>query len=98
MLLVSAGPCKTLKSKGSRSAEGYSRGVRGLLLVAALCALLAGCGGESEERAMPAETAPAEAAQRPEAPSLDGVDLDGERISLADLRGRPVLINVWSSW
>jgi thiol-disulfide isomerase/thioredoxin len=75
--------------------------VRGLLLVAAVCALVAGCGGESDERAMPAapaETAPADAAQRPAVPALDGVDLDGERISLADLRDRPVLINVWSSW
>ena len=31
-------------------------------------------------------------------PPIAGVTLDGKRLSLADLRGKPVLINVWSSW
>jgi cytochrome oxidase Cu insertion factor (SCO1/SenC/PrrC family) len=34
------------------------------------------------------------AAKRPFA----GKTLDGKRLSLATLRGKPVLINVWSSW
>jgi cytochrome oxidase Cu insertion factor (SCO1/SenC/PrrC family) len=74
--------------------------VVGLLL--ALCALVAaGCGGGSpmEEATPPADTMPpAEAAKRPPAPPIEGVSLDGERISLADLRGKPVFVNVWSSW
>ena len=31
-------------------------------------------------------------------PPIAGVTLDGKRLALADLRGKPVLINVWSSW
>ena len=35
---------------------------------------------------------------REAAPALSGVTLDGDAIALGDFRGRPVLINVWSSW
>jgi hypothetical protein len=39
------------------------------------------------------------AASRPKAPAIAGVTLDGKkRVTLASLRGRPVMINVWSSW
>jgi hypothetical protein len=31
-------------------------------------------------------------------PPIAGTTLDGKRLSLADFRGKPVLINVWSSW
>jgi hypothetical protein len=40
----------------------------------------------------------ASAAERPQAPPIAGKTLDGKRLSLAQLRGKPVLINVWSSW
>lgn len=43
-------------------------------------------------------TASAGSATRPKAPAISGVSLEGKRISLAQFRGRPVLINVWSSW
>lgn len=33
-----------------------------------------------------------------EAPSYAAESLDGERTSLAQLRGRPVLLNVWATW
>ena len=36
-------------------------------------------------------------AAEPKTP-VAGITLDGKRLSLADLRGKPVLINVWSSW
>lgn len=29
---------------------------------------------------------------------LEGETLDGGRLSLAELRGRPVFVNVWASW
>jgi peroxiredoxin len=32
------------------------------------------------------------------APEISGRSLDGETISLGDFRGRPVVVNVWSSW
>lgn len=38
-----------------------------------------------------------DSARRP-APALTGVTLDGKQLSLAKLRGKPVFINVWSSW
>lgn len=39
------------------------------------------------------------APSRPKAPAIAGVTVDGKkRVALAALRGKPVLINVWSSW
>ena len=32
------------------------------------------------------------------APPIDLPTLDGERVRLSDLRGRPVLVNIWASW
>ena len=32
------------------------------------------------------------------APEIDLTSLDGERIRLSDLRGRPVLVNFWATW
>jgi cytochrome oxidase Cu insertion factor (SCO1/SenC/PrrC family) len=76
--------------------------MRALGLLLALCALVAaGCGGGSpmEEATPPADTtSAADAAKRAPAPPIEGVSLDGERISLADFRGKPVFVNVWSSW
>lgn len=77
------------------------------LLLALFAEFAAGCGGgaTTEEAAPttaatpPAETAPpANGVTRPKAPAIDGESLDGVRISLADFRGKPVFVNVWSSW
>jgi hypothetical protein len=64
-----------------------------MLLVVALSALVAvaGCGGGTEESAPPGQTLR-------EAPEVEGVTIEGERISLEDFKGRPVFVNVWSSW
>jgi hypothetical protein len=40
----------------------------------------------------------ADAATRPKAPPIAGVTVDGGRAALSQFRGKPVLINVWSSW
>jgi cytochrome oxidase Cu insertion factor (SCO1/SenC/PrrC family) len=32
------------------------------------------------------------------APNISMVNLDGERVSLADYRGRVVLVDFWSTW
>jgi uncharacterized lipoprotein YbaY len=62
---------------------------------------LTGCGGTTSEDAAPppvtVETTTAPSG-RPAAPALTGTSLEGERISLEGFRGRPVLVNVWSSW
>ena len=44
-----------------------------------------------------ATAAASETARRP-APALMGVTLEGKQLALAKLRGKPVFINVWSSW
>jgi cytochrome oxidase Cu insertion factor (SCO1/SenC/PrrC family) len=73
--------------------------MRALAMIVALFALVvAGCGSESGDQAAPTttETMPAEGG--PMAPAIEGTTLDGERLSLADFRGRPVLVNVWAAW
>jgi cytochrome oxidase Cu insertion factor (SCO1/SenC/PrrC family) len=80
-------------------AEGYSGRVRALVLIAALFALVAaGCGSESGDQAAPTTTETARSKGGPMAPAIEGTTLDGERLSLADFRGRPVLVNVWAAW
>lgn len=32
------------------------------------------------------------------APPIDLLDLDGQRVQLADYAGRPVIVNFWASW
>ncbi|MEU3278202.1 TlpA family protein disulfide reductase [Streptomyces antibioticus] len=39
-----------------------------------------------------------DAAHRPTAPDLTGTDTDGHPASLADHRGKTVVVNVWASW
>lgn len=58
----------------------------------AVVALLASCGGgDSGETAVPTTAARA-------APAIAGRTLSGQSLSLASLRGKPVVVNVWSSW
>jgi hypothetical protein len=67
---------------------------RPALLALAFLAL-AGCGGtgDASETAPQPATSPADSAV-----ALEGSTLDGERVSLAELRGKPVFVNVWASW
>jgi len=86
------------------AAEATLTGVRAFTLLLALCALfVTGCGGGSDEDAAApvpttTETTTPESAARPKAPPIVGTTLDGEEVSLAELRGRQVFVNVWSSW
>jgi len=76
------------------------------VLVTALCALVAaGCGGggsgeqaASQDQAATQAEAQSAPSGRERAPTIAGTSLDDEPISLADYRGRPVFVNVWSSW
>jgi hypothetical protein len=73
-------------------------------MLSLLALLPAGCGGSGRSEAVPVEmqtTAVAGAAAvsaRDPAPAVEGTTLDGDRISLKSLRGRPIFVNVWSSW
>ncbi len=40
----------------------------------------------------------AQAAPRPKAPPIAGKTVQGPKVSLAQFKGKPVFINVWSSW
>jgi hypothetical protein len=59
------------------------------LRVLALMLALAGC-GSAEEATQAPSSEPAN--------TVSGTTLDGETVSLADFRGTPVFVNVWSSW
>jgi hypothetical protein len=75
------------------------------IIVLRLAALaLAGCGGGSgsgtEAQAPAASVPPASGTTAPagNGPDISGIGLDGETLSVRDFRGRPVFVNVWSSW
>ena len=83
---------------------GYSGRMRSLavaLLALLAMAAAAGCGSGTDEAVAPSatvtESTPPQTT-RETAPALSGVTLDGDAITLGDFRGRPLLINVWSSW
>jgi cytochrome c biogenesis protein CcmG/thiol:disulfide interchange protein DsbE len=58
-----------------------------LAFAALLCAVASGCGGEVDDVAV----------GRP-APAYGAPALDGDTVTLASLRGAPVLLNVWATW
>lgn len=65
----------------------------GLLAVA--LAALAACGGNG---AGDGAAGSATTAGTGKGVALEGKTLNGARLSLADLRGKPVFVNVWASW
>jgi hypothetical protein len=65
-----------------------------LLLLAAF--LVAGCGGSEAD--VQAETTGGPMASSGSASDLSGTGLDGEALEVADFAGKPVFVNVWSSW
>lgn len=69
---------------------------RRLALLALAALVLTGCGSANE--AMEPEAAPPAQAAPGGGDAITGTDLDGEPVSFAEFRGRPLLVNVWSSW
>ena len=61
------------------------------LVVAAAVLALVACGGADEEQGQTA-------APRRAAPTISGTTLDGRKLSLAQFRGKPVMVNAWASW
>lgn len=78
------------------------RAVLGLVLTLLAGLALAACGSSTEEASPTTQTSttatqPA-SPSREQAPAIEGETLDDTTLALADFRGRPVLMNVWSSW
>ena len=69
-----------------------------LLLCFAAVLALAGCGTASP--AAPAETAPPQTTTPAvdDGPDVSGPGLDNEALSATAFRGKPLFVNVWSSW
>jgi peroxiredoxin len=63
----------------------------GFLVIA--FATLAACGGDGSG----GDAAPGTATSSARV-AFEGETLDGGRVSLAELRGKPVFVNVWASW
>ena len=62
-----------------------SRMLKVLAIILSLVILLAGCGGQNSLMGKPA-------------PDFQLTGLDGQPVSLSDLKGSPVLINFWATW
>lgn len=74
-----------------------------LILLAALALAGCGAGGSDVQPSATAagttvETGAAETPAASGSPDISGSGLDGEALSIADFRGKPVFVNVWSSW
>ena len=67
-------------------------GFRGLLLAI----VVVGC--RPTDQTADGETGPMPIAVGAPAPTYDATSIDGAPVSLADLRGRVVLLNIWATW
>lgn len=74
---------------------GRRSATRGLILAVGLAALLAGCGGNGA----PAASSPSSGPLLPATPTALPRETPGQfKDLLAELRGKPVVVNVWASW
>lgn len=77
-----------------------SRRRAGIIVVcaAAVCAIVLGVIHLTKKPGLPAVGSVIAVAQRPMAPVISGTTLTGAHLSVASLRGAPVVINFWGSW
>ena len=69
-----------------------------VLIILALSLLLLPLGGGNDDDGTDTLTVGGHPLYDQPAPEIDLLTLEGERQTLSELRGRPVLINFWASW
>jgi len=70
-----------------------------LPVILTLVLLVTGCSADSEPPDEESQAAPVEGAQLDNlAPDFQLQNLDGQTVSLSNLRNKPVLINFWATW
>jgi cytochrome oxidase Cu insertion factor (SCO1/SenC/PrrC family) len=69
-----------------------------LALLATLLVMLSGCQAPADQDASEAVDLPVAPVEGARAPHLSLSDLDGEEVTLSELRGRVVLLNFWATW
>jgi thiol-disulfide isomerase/thioredoxin len=83
------------------SRRGVRLGAVALAVAAVAAVIVAGVvlAGNGSKAAMPSAAPPRASEELRPAPDLGGVDpITGKDVSLADFRGKPVVVNVWASW
>lgn len=68
------------------------------LLICLLLLVTALAGGCASDSGKTTAAAPAAATAQPAAPDFSFTYLNGEKASLATLRGKPVFLNFWATW
>lgn len=71
--------------------------IKVLVCVSVLAAVLASCRNAPEQSAEAASKVKAESARKP-APNFTLKDADGKPVTLADFKGKVVLLNFWATW
>ena len=71
---------------------------RGWLGVLIACGFCLGCGGREEGDAAQGDAEQAEESEAMQAPDFQLPDLNGKPVSLAEFRGKTVVIDFWATW
>jgi peroxiredoxin len=71
---------------------------RGWLGVLVACGFCLGCGGRDEGDAAHGDAEQAEESEAMQAPDFQLPDLNGKPVSLAEFRGKTVVIDFWATW
>jgi cytochrome oxidase Cu insertion factor (SCO1/SenC/PrrC family) len=70
-----------------------------MIILVVLLLISAGCQALDKQNTFdPVSSSTESAAKGAQAPYFTLTDLNGDEVSLGDLRGQPVLINFWATW